>query len=124
VLDKVDPAAALVITPCSARKAAGGGGQARAAAWLAELQAARDGVRAVAGVDDAELMPAVQRYRGNFYTASGSAAEDAARDGRLLILSGGYGLVEGDEPHPPHAKQRKHPSEDRTSALGCRSGCE
>lgn len=49
-------------------------------------------------IDDRLLMPAWQRYQGHFYTAAGDAVRAAAQNGRMLIISGGYGLVKAAEP--------------------------
>lgn len=40
----------------------------------------------------------VRRYTGYFYAEAGMAVGEAAQRGRLLILSGGYGLLDGQEP--------------------------
>lgn len=66
--------------------------------WPQQLPATRRIVLAQADLDDTRLMPAWQRYDGAFYRAAGAGLEEAAQAGRLLILSGGYGLLEGTEP--------------------------
>jgi hypothetical protein len=101
VLDSVDPRAALVIVPCSASKTIGGTEPSNGVGqpmWPSELRVARDRVRSAAGVDDSQLLPADRRYTGNFYSESREAVGEAATRGQLLILSGGYGLLGGEEP--------------------------
>jgi hypothetical protein len=98
-LHAADPRTALVIVPCSKKKAPGGRTRStvgRAMAWPAELDAARDRMRVAARVTE-EVLPAVDRYTGNFWQHAGACAQDAADDGRLLILSGGYGVLDGRE---------------------------
>jgi hypothetical protein len=63
------------------------------------LAEARQELRVVAGVDDSLLLPAWQRYVGHFYQAAGDSVSRAIADGvTVLIISGGYGLVVGQEP--------------------------
>ena len=51
-----------------------------------------------ANVDESELRPAVERYDGHFYAAGRSAIGVLLdRGARVLIISGGYGLVVPDE---------------------------
>lgn len=46
--------------------------------------------------DESRLLPAWQRYDGYFYRAAGQEVlAELAGSGRLLILSGGYGLLDG-----------------------------
>ena len=42
-------------------------------------------------------MPAWRRYDGHLYQAAGTALDDLVASDRLLILSGGYGLLEGSD---------------------------
>jgi hypothetical protein len=100
LLRAADPHTALVIVPCSKSKAPGGRTRSsvgRMTAWPAELHDARDRLRAAAGITD-DVLLAVERYTGNFWQHAGACARDAADDGRLLILSGGYGVLDGREP--------------------------
>jgi hypothetical protein len=100
-LDAVDARDALVIVPCSKRKARGEIAPSvvqHQPVWPDELLEARKRIRSAAAVDTTELLPAVERYTGNFYAAASSCAKEAARDDRLLILSGGYGVLDGREP--------------------------
>ncbi|MDF1595720.1 MAG: hypothetical protein P1T08_06445 [Acidimicrobiia bacterium] len=54
---------------------------------------------ASAGVDESTLLPAAQRYEGTFYKAGRSALRELAdQAARIVIISGGYGLVLPDEP--------------------------
>lgn len=100
LLRAADPRTALAIVPCSKSKAPGGNTRSpidRTTAWPAELHAARDRLRVAAGVTQ-EVLPAVDRYTGNFWQHAGACTQDAADDGRLLILSGEYGVLDGHEP--------------------------
>lgn len=100
-LASISPSDALVIVPCSASKRSGGQPSSPSHAnsrWPTELQHARERLRQAAAVDDSRLLPAVERYAGHFYVNAGSGLRDLADDSRLLILSGGYGVLEGDEP--------------------------
>jgi hypothetical protein len=45
--------------------------------------------------DESLVKPAWQRYDGHLYRAAGRVLSDLAESNRLLILSGGYGLLEG-----------------------------
>jgi hypothetical protein len=66
--------------------------------WPEELLAARERVKAAAGVDEQRLLPAWRRYTGAFYQAAGDALSDAvAAGGQIVILSGGYGVVRAEE---------------------------
>jgi hypothetical protein len=95
----VDPRAALLVVPCSATKAPGGGSPVSATprGWPEDLLAARADLAPVARVDESRLMPAWRRYTGHFYQAAGEAIGDAAFYGHPLILSGGYGLARATE---------------------------
>jgi len=67
-----------------------------------------------APVDEKTLMPAYRRYRGQLYEyASASIGEAVAAGQRILIVSGGYGLLLADEPIGMYNKQfvfKKNPS--------------
>ncbi|TCO43610.1 hypothetical protein EV646_112187 [Kribbella antiqua] len=97
VLGGLDRSRVLLIVPCSARKRPGGTAAARLLPWPRELVAAQRPVLADAGLDDSRLMPAWQRYDGEFYRAAGAGLRQVAEAGRLIILSGGYGLIDGAE---------------------------
>jgi hypothetical protein len=102
VLGRVAPGAVLLVIGCSASKARGGQpapvGEAGGAGWPRELMGARAHVLAESCVDDRLVMPAWQRYTGHFYRQAGDTLRDATAGGRLVIISGGYGLIRGDEP--------------------------
>ncbi len=100
VLRGVPASGSLVVLPCSARKRPGGTPPVPAdrAVWPGTLLAARAHVRDAARVDETLVLPAWQRYTGHLYAEAGPAVSELAAAGRLLILSGGYGLVEGTEP--------------------------
>lgn len=100
LLSDVDPRRALIVVPCSARKAAGGSpGSSRPGLWPDALYEARRRVAGPAGVDESMLMPAWRRYVGQFYVSAGDALRDAVASGaHLVVLSGGYGLVRAEEP--------------------------
>jgi hypothetical protein len=103
---RLDPARTLLVLPCSGSKTRGGGigdapglcdvvppPQARA------LSAARERVKARAGVDERQRMPARQRYTGSFYeTAARDLSRALAVGAHAIILSGGYGALLPDEP--------------------------
>jgi len=72
----------------------------------AELANARDALREKARVDDETLMPAYLRYRGQPYKHSATYIGEAVAAGqRVLIVSGGYGLILADEPIGMYNKQ-------------------
>lgn len=97
----------LLLIPCSAKKNAGGTSTIANQPIIDELpgdvgqrlSAARRGVLANADLDNRLQLPAWRRYAGTFYTAAGRALRAAIdADLRLLILSGGYGVVKATEP--------------------------
>lgn len=94
-LDGLDPSRCLIVIPCSASKRKGGraGAPATAAAGLAE---ARRSVLADphSHTDESLVMPAWRRYDGHLYRNAAPVLSEMAAAGRLLILSGGYGLLE------------------------------
>ena len=98
VMDGLDRSRVLLIVPCSARKRSGGTAATQLLRWPQELVAARRPVLADAGLDDRWLRPAWQRYDGEFYRAAGAGLRQVAEAGRMVILSGGYGLINGSEP--------------------------
>ena len=98
---------ALFVLPCSARKRRGGsrglGGDTvfdlLPSSLADRLARARDNLRLAAAVDESLLLPAWQRYEGAFYQAAGACVGLAIADGvTVLVISGGYGLVIGQEP--------------------------
>ncbi|MFC4908911.1 hypothetical protein [Actinomadura gamaensis] len=90
----------LLLIPCSKTKRTGGdSARAETAPWPPELLTARRNNRALANVDDRQLMPAWRRYNGKFYVAAEEALREAvSQEAPLLILSGGYGLLHPQEP--------------------------
>jgi hypothetical protein len=97
-LDGLDPMRSLLIVCCSGAKRCGGSTNLRTPDCPEEFAAARNKVLAKAELDDRTLMPAWQRYKGSFYSKVGTSLQTAAAAGRLVILSGGYGVLDGLEP--------------------------
>lgn len=95
-LRDLDPSRCLIVIPCSASKRRGGRPGTTASA-AAGLTAARRRMLADpdSHTDESLVMPAWQRYLGHLYRAAGPVLSDLAATDRLLILSGGYGLLEG-----------------------------
>ncbi|NKQ51280.1 YaaA family protein [Amycolatopsis sp. K13G38] len=98
-LTSIDPREAVLIVGPSKRKSRGGrlGAPARAG-WSPDLLRAREDVLARAKVEQPLLLPAWRRYDGTFYRAARETLAEAADNGRLIVLSGGYGLLRADEP--------------------------
>ncbi|QRP43966.1 hypothetical protein [Amycolatopsis sp. FDAARGOS 1241] len=97
--DLVDePGTLLIIGPSKAKVTGGSPRTAARADWPEDLLRARADLLPRSVVDDRTQLPAWQRYRGHFYRHVGDALPDAAASGRLLILSGGYGVARADEP--------------------------
>lgn len=68
-------------------------------ALTAELARARADLRVKAQVDEKTLMPAYLRYSGQLFKyGSTSIGRAVAAGQRVLIVSGGYGLLLADEP--------------------------
>lgn len=97
----------LIILPCSKAKQAGGQPglagptvpEALQPSTAQQLLQARAGVAAAARLDERQLVPAIDRYRGFLYEAAVPALRAALPTGqRFAILSGGYGLVHPQEP--------------------------
>jgi hypothetical protein len=95
----------LLVIPCSGAKRRGSG-EARGQSILstidpryaATLASARSALRYDAQVDDT-LMCALQRYDGELYQgASNAIATYIKSGGRVMIVSGGYGLLLPYEP--------------------------
>ena len=96
---------AVVIVPCSARKAHGGLLPAASSGprivdllpdSLAEgLIAARKRLARRASVDESLVLPAWQRYMGTLYRSAGTLHVPGEK---VLIISGAYGLLLPDEP--------------------------
>lgn len=58
------------------------------------LASARATLREKAAVDESILAPAHERYAGHLYEAGASAIQESLlKGGRVLIISGGYGLL-------------------------------
>jgi hypothetical protein len=95
----------LLIIPCSGTKRSGNTSSNAVSllstidpALSSELSDARDANRAAAQIDEKTLMPAYLRYSGELYKQCGESIGQAIDAGqRTLIVSGGYGLVLGDE---------------------------
>jgi hypothetical protein len=66
--------------------------------WPEAIRAARARVLAGAAVDAGLLMPAWQRYQGGFYRSARPALSEAASAGKMVIISGGYGVACAQEP--------------------------
>jgi hypothetical protein len=97
-LDGLDPMRSLLIVCCSKAKRCGGSTSLRPPDCREELATARNKIHAKAELDDRRLMPAWHRYKGGFYSMAGESLQTAAAGGRLVILSGGYGVLDGLEP--------------------------
>ncbi|EMD24799.1 YaaA family protein [Amycolatopsis azurea] len=100
VLDEVDPREALTILGPSKAKIRGGDAGETGADWPEAMLRARADVLTKSKVDSGGMRPAWLRYNGNFYRNVGSALGEAAGHGRLLLLSGGYGILRAGEPIP------------------------
>jgi hypothetical protein len=97
ILTDLNPARCLIVIPCSASKRQGGrpgvptfssGGLSAARRRVLDMRDSR--------TDESLVLPAWQRYDGNLYRAAGRAVlADLAASGRLVILSGGYGVLDG-----------------------------
>lgn len=100
-LMRVAPRAVLLVIGCSARKVRGGdavaGGSRSETRWPGELLAARARLSAAAQLDERLVLPAWRRYTGHFYQSARDVLPDAAASGRVVILSGGLGLVQAGE---------------------------
>jgi len=97
----------LLILPCSGSKRSCGGASRAGPSLLdalphcvaTRLAEARTVVSERASLDETSLLPAWQRYTGTLYAAAGSALKSLLDRGvRVLILSGGYGVVLAEEP--------------------------
>lgn len=100
VLSSVDRRDAMVVLGCSSEKVVGGQLPEGAAtdSWPRELLDARARILPRSNVDGRYVLPAWRRYAGHFYRNAGDAVPEAIANGRVAILSGGYGIVRGDEP--------------------------
>lgn len=103
----VADAQALVVLPCSNDKAVGGVPRdARDPSIVDvlpdeiadELVWARRRTAVRAAVDERAVLPALERYSGTLFRALGDEARGALRRRRVVLVSGGYGLVEAGEP--------------------------
>lgn len=100
-LTGLDPRSALIVIGCSKRKARGGhpaGTEGEQDYWSNDLMGARKRLLARSAVDPRYVLPAWRRYTGTFYRTAGTVVGEAVEHGRVVILSGGYGIVRGDEP--------------------------
>jgi hypothetical protein len=96
-LSGLDPVRYLIVIPCSASKRRGGR-PGMPTSSSGGLNAARRTVLAMpdSHVDDSLVLPAWQRYDGYLYSVAGhDLLADLAASGRLVILSGGYGVLDG-----------------------------
>jgi hypothetical protein len=98
-LASIDTAQALFVVTCSRRKQRGGSlpGAAGLEPWPEELSNARARVLTRVAADTSRLLPAWRRYTGAFYRHAGPALADAVGTGRVMIISGGYGIVRATE---------------------------
>lgn len=96
-LNDLDPNSCVVVIPCSGSKRRGGR-PGPPASTDAVLAAARRKVLDMpdSHTDESRVLPAWQRYDGSLYRAVGpEILADLAGSGRLIILSGGYGVLDG-----------------------------
>jgi len=96
-LSGLDPVRCLIVIPCSASKREGGR-PGMPSSSSAGLNAARRRVLAMpdSHTDESLVLPAWQRYDGYLYgVARHDLIRDLAASGRLVILSGGYGVLDG-----------------------------
>lgn len=98
LLRGIDPSRCLIVIPCSASKRRGGQAGAPAIA-PGDLEEARRRVLSdpKSQADESFVMPAWQRYNGHLYRAAAPVVPELASTGRLLVLSGGYGLLESTD---------------------------
>lgn len=95
----------MIVVPCSGAKSRGNATPKSKSVVealprdLARELSDRRRLNAVsANVDESTLLPAAERYDGTFYTAGRSAIRNLADQGaRVLMISGGYGLVLANE---------------------------
>lgn len=108
VLTAIEPSESLIVLGPS--KAKNRGGEAPTwteAPWPEPMLRARAEVLTRSKVDGGGLRPAWLRYTGNFYRNVGGALGEAAASGRLLILSGGYGILRAEEPISSYDRKLK-----------------
>lgn len=109
VLEEVattDPLQAVTVLPCSGDKRHGGDDIREASlpdllptAIATGLREARERVAGRARRDESRLLPAWQRYCGRLYQAAGPHLKRVLGEGgRVLILSGGYGVALAEDP--------------------------
>lgn len=102
----LDPMRTVIVFPCSKCKWSGAlptGNRSITdvlpAALVTELQTARMHAAEKARLDTSALRPAWRRYKGVAYQSAETALEDAVqRQAHVIILSGGYGLVQATDP--------------------------
>ena len=70
----------------------------RAAASLTTSRRSTGQPAQTAHADTAHLLPAWRRYSGTFYQHARPALAEAVATGNVVIISGVYGIVRGDEP--------------------------
>ncbi|MEW2504519.1 hypothetical protein AB0878_29045 [Amycolatopsis sp. NPDC047767] len=93
-----EPGTLLIIGPSKAKVVGGSSRPVGRADWPEGLLRGREELLPRSAVDERAWLPAWQRYSGHFYRNVGDALPDAAASGRLLILSGGYGVARAEEP--------------------------
>jgi len=96
-----DPLKTMIILECSGDKAHGGERSiaTHVTPWIDDLLEARRRVAAYVQIDASRLMPAWQRYIGTFYeSCQPTLASAVAADAKIVIISGGYGVVMASEP--------------------------
>lgn len=104
-IEAVDFSDSLIVISCSGAKRAGDAAHTGMSVLdllpselALELSSCRRGNEEMSHVDESTLLPAFERYDGSLYTAGRSGITRLTDQGaRILIVSGGYGLVLADE---------------------------
>lgn len=106
----------LILIPCSGRKSHGGVAEDGCSPITEDLPAtlarrltdARRAVLGTAPLDDHQLMPAWQRYKGTLYVHARPALARFVDSGlHVLIISGGYGVIKACESIASYSAQLK-----------------
>jgi hypothetical protein len=97
-LDGLDRTRCLIVIPCSASKRKGGQVGAPSTAVPALATARRQVLSdPESHTDETLVRPAWQRYDGHLYRTAAPVLPGLASTNRLLILSGGYGLLDSKD---------------------------